>query len=208
MKSFKDYVKTSDRKYHFTAKIACEDLSSDDEKKINESLCQNDMISSEKMFKTPLQENPLDFPNIKNVSVHIIEFDMKYPSSTDVLERLISEATGLQRNCIIVYAENDPRRTYTQEYLDRRKEEFKKKYKPKIGSMYEDEKPEKVELYGEKYNEKLLAHMAREKKKRKDNIVVNALSPKQTTDTVGHVDTGLGPIGTTSPVGSKPRKEQ
>ena len=207
MKSFKDYVKTGEKQYHFTAKIACEDLSSEDEKKINESLGQNDMIGSEKMFKTPLQENPLDFPNIKNVSVHIIEFDMKYPVTTDVLERLISEATGLQRNCIIVYAENDPRRTYTQEYIARKDEEFKKKYKPKIGSMYEDEKPEKVELYGEKYNAKLLAHLAREKKKRKENIVVNALSPKQTMDPINN-DTGLGPIGTVSPLGSKPRKEQ
>ncbi len=89
---------------------------------------------------------------------------------------------GISPACLAVYSENDPRQIETDLYLDRNSEEYKKKYKTRLGSDYEEVEGAEAEKYGEKYNTSFLKELEQVRKNRETVTVENPLSPAAKTD--------------------------
>ena len=195
--TFTEYFQESNRDYKYTIKIACDKVTEEMADKIEQCLRKLDVVSMSTFQGTPIQESPLDFPNVKNTSVFIAEFAVKYPSATDMLERIVSEATGLQRTLVTVYTENDPRKVYTEEYLARNDPSFKENYETKINKEdYSSEEPE-TPAYGDEYNDVYLGNLASMRGERKTIEITNTLIPKQKVEVVARAD--MEEPGTQSP---------
>lgn len=64
--------------------------------------------------KTPIQERPLDFPQLSNCEVTYYDVSVTYPTTPQVLEEYISQCCGVDRSNIIVRNSNDPRMEYQE----------------------------------------------------------------------------------------------
>jgi hypothetical protein len=186
MTGFKDYyLQESNKDYKFKVKFAVNEFESETKDCVENCLNKYELRSFGKFKETPIQESPLDFPNVKNTKVFIGEFVLGYPATVDMLRKFISEKTGISEQAIAVYNENDPREVYTQEWLDRMANpDWKKNYKPALGSDYEQGE---VPAYGDEANKKLLSELETARKERKVTEVENALSPKATVDRSTHM---------------------
>jgi hypothetical protein len=184
MANFKDYyVQESGKDYKFKVKFAVNEFASETKDCVEECLSKFELRSVGAFKETPIQESPLDFPNVKNTKVFITELVLGYPVTTDALRKYLSDKTGISEQSIAVYNENDPRETYTQEWLDRMASpEWKKNYKAKLGTEHE---ATEVPAYGEEANKKLLSELEAARKARKPHVVENPLSPKPIEDRSG-----------------------
>tara|TARA_R110002074_G_scaffold382951_1_gene563015 strand:+ start:74 stop:631 length:558 start_codon:yes stop_codon:yes gene_type:complete len=68
--------------------------------------------------KTPIQERPLDFPQLQNMEVTYFETEMEYPTTSQVLQEYVGKCCGIDQAHIIVRNANDPREEY-QEMSDK-----------------------------------------------------------------------------------------
>ena len=178
-KSFVSYVAKTKTEYKYVLKFAVHDMPSEMVDKLEDCLKKYDLNKASAFKSTPIQSNPLDFPNVKNTPVFICDISMGYPASLDFLRTYICNSLEISPELLAVYSENDPRQIETDLYVDRNSEEYKKNYKAKLGSDYEEtEKP----AYGEEYNISFLQELERVKKERKVTVVDNALSPAAKTD--------------------------
>ena len=178
-KSFATYVAEVKTEYKYVLKFAVNEMTDEMIDKMEAGLAKYDLKSASAFRKTPIQESPLDFPNVKNTPVFICDMALGYPSSLDFLRTYICNCVGISPAMLAVYSENDPRQIETDLYIDRNSPEFKSKYKTMLGSDYEEEPQEP---YGEKYNTSFLKELEQVRKDRKVVTVENPLSPAATTD--------------------------
>ena len=64
--------------------------------------------------KTPIQERPLDFPQLQNMEVTYFETELEYPSTSQVLQEYVARCCGCDQAHIIVRNANDPREEYQE----------------------------------------------------------------------------------------------
>lgn len=62
--------------------------------------------------KTPIQERPLDFPQLQNTEVTYFEVAVEYPTTSQVLQDYVGKCCGVDQAYIIVRSANDPREEY------------------------------------------------------------------------------------------------
>jgi|TARA_B110000977_G_scaffold48439_1_gene65822 hypothetical protein len=62
--------------------------------------------------KTPIQERPLDFPQLQNTEVTYYEAEVEYPTTPQVLQDYVGKCCGIDQSYIIVRNMNDPREDY------------------------------------------------------------------------------------------------
>jgi hypothetical protein len=103
MKSFIDYIAESvaEKKYTFKIKIAG-DLPDNCEDVMEAALQQFNVARFTKGKNTPIQANLLDFPNVKNASMCVFEAEVDYPTTSAIVAELISNKTGISRDCVCV----------------------------------------------------------------------------------------------------------
>lgn len=172
-KSFTKYFAETKTDYKYVLKFAVNEMNDDMIDKLEACLKKYDLKSASSFRKTPIQESPLDFPNIKNTEVFICDLTLGYPGSLGFLQTYICNNMGISPAQVVVYSENDPRQIETDLYLDRNSPEYKSKYITRLGSDYEDsEKP----LYGSEYNISFLKELDKVSKERNDTAVLNPLS--------------------------------
>ena len=70
MKSFKEYLTESKKTYDFRIKIAG-DLPEGADSMMKTALEKYGVENYKKLSKTMVQEHPLDFPQLKNISVNV-----------------------------------------------------------------------------------------------------------------------------------------
>lgn len=179
-KSFATYIAESKTEYNYVLKFAVNDMTDMMIDQLEAALKKYELKTASAFRKTPIQESPLDFPNVKNTSVYICDITMLYPASLDFLRIYICNSLGISPANLAVYSENDPRQIETDLYVDRTSAEYKKKYITRLGSDY-PETSEK-ELYGETYNTDFLKELEKVSKEREKHVVENPLSPKETID--------------------------
>jgi hypothetical protein len=202
LKSLKDFISQVKKDYTYTIKIAAPSMPEQSINQIEDELKKYNLQEFGGFKESLIQENPLDFPTARNVRVYTADVTVQYPFTIDTIERVISQAASIPRGYVVVYSEKDPRKQYTQEYLERNSPDFQENYKPLLGS--EDPEVNHDDLYGEKYNEKFLKGELEKRKKQESYVITDdKLFPGLKVDKSTHVDTGLGPIETDSPVGSK-----
>lgn len=185
-KSFATYVSDSSQEYKYTIKLAIYEMTDCIMDCLEQSLQRYQLKSASVFRKTPIQESPLDFPNVKNTPVFMSDVILCYPASLDFLRNLVANSTGISLANISVYSENDPRQIETDLYLSRTAPDFRDGYQTQLGSDYPDqEKPQ----YGDTHNLGFLKSLEDVRKGRKINTVTNSLIPDQKTD---HTDLPTG----------------
>lgn len=182
-KRFSHYVAENKTEYSYTLKFAVPAMTDDMIDCIESSLRKYELKSASAFKNTPIQENPLDFPNIKNMPVYITEIVMGYPASLDFLRVYLGNSIGLSTAQIAVYSENDPRQIETDLFLDRSSPEFKDNYVAVLdptnpayaGDAEIADKDDS--MYGAGYNTSFLKELDAVRKEREITVVKNALMP-------------------------------
>jgi len=111
MRSFKDILTESKKTYEFKIGVAGPlpegfvDSMETSLKKFNVS----NMTSGK---KTPIQERPLDFPQLQNMEVTYFEVAVEYPTTSQVLQEYVGKCCGIDQAHIIVRNAGDPREEY------------------------------------------------------------------------------------------------
>lgn len=181
-KSFATYVAEVKTDYKYVLKFAVHEMDNARIDMLEACLTKYQLKEASAFRKTPIQQNPLDFPNINNTEVFICDITLAYPASLDFLRTYICNSLGLSPAVLAVYSQNDPRQIETDLYVDRNSPEFKAKYKTRLGSDYEEVPGAEEEKYGEKYNMSFLKELETVRKEREKVTVENPLSPAQTVD--------------------------
>ncbi len=147
MKPFTEYLTESKKRYDFRIKIAG-DVSSEKEEQMKSLLGRFTVgeMTSLKKSKTPTQQLPLDFPQVKNCEVNIYEVTLDYPTTSFELTEYLSTNLGVGKSHIVVRNPREPSEEYQNPEPERK------------GALLDDpnysEAPNaKMEdFYGDKYN--------------------------------------------------------
>lgn len=75
---------------------------------LESALQKYNVVKMTKGKKTPIQERPLDFPNLQNTEVTYFEVDLNYPTTSQVLEEYVGQCCGVNRSHVIVRGVNEP----------------------------------------------------------------------------------------------------
>jgi len=181
-KSFINYIAEVKTEYKYVLKFAVNEMTDVMIDQLESSLTKYDLKQASSFRKTPIQESPLDFPNVKNMPVFICDLTLGYPGSLDFLRTYICNNLGISPAQVAVYSENDPRQIETDLYIDRNSPEYRKNYKARLGSDYEEVAGAGAETYGEKYNTSFLKELEQVRKERKVVTVENPLSHAEDID--------------------------
>jgi|14BtaG_2_1085337.scaffolds.fasta_scaffold15281_2 hypothetical protein len=92
MKTFTQYLTESAQTYSYKIKVAggCD---ADCIKELEEKLGRYDIIKMTEPKTTPVMEDPLDFPGVKNMEVCMFEVELNYPASQQELFQMIEACT-------------------------------------------------------------------------------------------------------------------
>ena len=101
MSTFKEYLSESVKTYEFKIKIAG-DLPEGFDNAMKSALSKYDCASISKGKRTPIQESPLDFPEMKNTHVTIFDVTCRYPATPQALTEYLSDQLKIARTGIRV----------------------------------------------------------------------------------------------------------
>lgn len=162
MKSFTEYLIESadEKKYAFKIKIAG-DLPENCEDCMETALQKYKVSRFTKGKSTPIQENLLDFPNVKNAAMTVFEAEVDYPATSAVVAELISSATGIGKDCIRVRTPQEEA-NWEVEHEHAVQKEDSKEAKALLGQDYE--KTKEPVLAGDKYVSNFLKDLAKSRK--------------------------------------------
>lgn len=111
---FKEYLTEAHKIYEFSIGIAGE-MPEGFEDAFETALKRYSVASMSSGKKTPIQERPLDFPQLSNTEITYYEVGLNYPTTPQVLQEYIPMATGIERTAIIVRTKQDPRIDYQEQ---------------------------------------------------------------------------------------------
>lgn len=207
-KAFKDYLLAeSTKEYAYKIKLAVNDLSEDQKDAMELALAKFDVRSVGAFKNTPIQQHPVDFPNVRNTQVYIAEFVLGYPVTVDELRMFLSNKIGINQQEIAVYNAYDPRDKNNEEAIAIRDGIDEDEYETALGNDYPvEEKP----AYGKTYNDKFLKDLDKTRKERDIVEVENELSQKRKVDNTSVAVDDVGERGGWSVMGGEttdgPRK--
>lgn len=163
MTDFKQYLAESTKEYDYRIKVAG-DLSEDFAARLETALKKYEVKSLSKGKKTPIQEVPLDFPNLKNQAVTIFELKTSYPASVFEMHSYISNIMRLQPNQLVVRKPGEPSEEYQEDI--KAKAEKKSEFRSVLQDVeYKDAPKIKAdEVYGDRVNQSLLKELLKAKK--------------------------------------------
>jgi hypothetical protein len=147
MKNFHDYLSESiaTKKHTFRVKVAGE-FTAEQETKLKGMLERYQVDNFKKISVTPIQELPLDFPQIKNCEVHIFEVVVDYPTTQQELTEYLSTGLEVSRQKLVVRRPGEA------------SEEYQMDTEPRKGALLHDPEykeagdPKFEDYYGDKYN--------------------------------------------------------
>ena len=176
MRTLKDYLTESAKKYDFRIKIA-HDVSSEHEAKLRSMLERFSVADFKKIGKTPVQEFPLDFPKLKNREVTVFEVSLAYPTTQFELTEYLSLGLELAMEGIVVRKPGEPLEEY-QTPAEKREDPLllDPNYKEAGNAKFED-------YYGEKYNASFLKQLnddAKERREKRGEVIPSTVEGKDT----------------------------
>jgi hypothetical protein len=107
MRSFQEILNESKKTYPFKIGLAGE-LPEGVADKLKTALQRFGVINITAGKKTPIQEQPLDFPNLKNTEVTYYEAELRYPTTDAVLQEYIAQNCTISASHIRVRNAHDP----------------------------------------------------------------------------------------------------
>lgn len=105
MKTFKEYLAESQKTYSFKIKVAG-DLPESFVENLKTSLDRCKVSKLSKVNSTPIQAQPMDFPNLKNCEVHVFEVICEYPITVPEIANDI-KSVGIDESCFRVRGSNE-----------------------------------------------------------------------------------------------------
>ena len=113
MRSFTEILTESKKTYQFKIGVAgpLPEGFEDTLETILKKYGANNLTSGK---KTPIQERPLDFPQLQNMEVTYFELAVEYPTTSQVLQEYVGKCCGIDQAYIIVRNMNDPREEYQE----------------------------------------------------------------------------------------------
>ena len=113
MRSFSEILTESKKTYGFKIGVAGE-MPQDFESKMKTSLEKYEVASMTSGKKTPIQERPLDFPQLQNMEVTYWNVELNYPTTPQVMQEYIGQCCSVPQSHIIVRGAGDPREEYQE----------------------------------------------------------------------------------------------
>lgn len=107
MKSFTEFLTESKKTYTFLIRVAG-DLPEGFEPQLKTNLEKFSLVSLTGPKRTPIQEKPLDFPQLQNMEVHHFEAKVNYPTTSNVLEKYLVDNCVIEHSHIIVRTPDEP----------------------------------------------------------------------------------------------------
>lgn len=121
MKSLKEYLTENKKIYNFIVKIAGA-INDDFEDKLKLNLEKYKLVNFEKVTTTPIQKEPIDFPNQSNTEVSVYRISVDYPAIPTEISNIISQL-GIHDAQIRVHTESNPNLDYdTNKHITDRKD--------------------------------------------------------------------------------------
>ena len=193
MKSFKEYLTESKKTYDFRIKIAG-DLPEGADSMMKTALEKYGVENYKKLASTMVQEHPLDFPQLKNMSVNVFETSLNYPTTQEVLRDYLCDYLDINHSQLKVKKPGEP----TEEYQETKQGEYETKltdgdYKDAPGHKAEDH-------YGDAYNMSMLKALMDEDKGPKEDRQAKPVGGESKEDMKGMQ---TDPEGGPSPLGNK-----
>ena len=164
MKTFKTLLAESQNEYHYRMKTV---VPVDDDRMdhIERLLKRYQLLNINKPEKVDSKTDILSFRDIENAEVYMVDFVIGLPMSAYILQQELRAALSLPEKFIVVRADNEPIEVLSSQNILMRKLDAKAKEEghPEPGSLlstdrfYLDaEQPLVSDVYGDKYNMKLL----------------------------------------------------
>jgi hypothetical protein len=147
MKTFKEYLQENilTKKYPFRVKVAG-DFTAEQETKLKSMMDRFKIDSFKKVGVTPIQELPLDFPQVKNCEVSIYEVTVDYPTTQQELTEYLTQGLQVSKQNLVVRRPNEPYEEYQHQEPKREGALLNDPdYKESPNAQFED-------YYGDKYN--------------------------------------------------------
>ena len=168
-KAFRDYIQEQEKEYSLRIKTVTP--IDDDEMVYIERVLQKYYLKDiTTPTKTIMQKHPLDFPEIQNAEVWIIDIKCGLPVSAYVLKRELQLALNIPEDFVVVRSENDPmeietRNLNAKDEVDSEadKKGLKKASRLSTDSEYDLDEQGILEepIYGEEYNKRFLETLAK-----------------------------------------------
>jgi hypothetical protein len=105
MKNFKKYLAESKKVYSFKVKVAG-DVPENFHENLKKSLEKYQVVTLEKI-STPVQESPMDFPELANKEVTIFDLVTEYPITAPEITNFVKEM-GVREECFRVRGSGEP----------------------------------------------------------------------------------------------------
>jgi len=159
--AFKKYLAEAAKQYDFIIKVAG-GLDENFEDSLEVALKKFDVANLSAGKKTPIQNVPLDFPDLTNTEVTVFETTLNYPTTQQELRAYLADALNTQQDFIRVRKPGEPYEEYQKETED-------KPYESKLmdGEYKDAESVNKDDLVvTEKGKETFLQQLAKEAKER------------------------------------------
>jgi hypothetical protein len=105
MKTLREYLAENKKVYSFKVKVAG-DLPEGFQDNLKKSLEKYQIVTLEKMT-TPVQESPMDFPELANKEVTIFDLVVEYPITAPEITNFVKDM-GLSEECFRVRGSSEP----------------------------------------------------------------------------------------------------
>lgn len=168
-RAFRDYVQEQEKVYNLRIKTVTP-IDDGEMEWIERVLQKYVLLDITAPVKTIMQKHPLDFQDIQNAEVWIIDVQCGLPVSAYVLKRELQLALNVSENFIVVRSDNDPLEIETQRLnaKDEIDDEahakgLKKAARLSTDSEYDIDEQGVLEepIYGNDYNSKFLETLAK-----------------------------------------------
>ena len=113
MRSFSQILTESKKTYEFKIGVAGE-LPEGFQDRLETALQKFSLVNVSTGKKTPIQERPLDFPQLQNTEVTYYEVEVEYPTTSQVLQEYLGGVCVVPQSHIIVRNDADPREEYQE----------------------------------------------------------------------------------------------
>lgn len=117
MRSFTDILNESKKTYPFKIAVAGE-LPEGFTDKLETALKKFGVSNLSSGKKTPIQERPLDFPQLQNMEVTYFDADLTYPTTSEVLRGYVASMCSITEACVMARGANEPLERYQENMPD------------------------------------------------------------------------------------------
>lgn len=107
MKTFKELLLESQKTYKFKIRVAG-DLPEGFEDRLKTHMKKFEVVNMGAGKRAPITERPLDFPQLQNIEVTTYEVEVKYPTTSHILEQYIVQNCMVPHSHVTVRGEFDP----------------------------------------------------------------------------------------------------